>query len=82
MFPAAAGYATFSTGVLPQWTGWVAYIGAALSVACIPAMYCGAVNSSGFYNAGGWGPAIIANFPPAIWFLIVSVLMIRRRERA
>jgi hypothetical protein len=58
----------------------VAYIGAALCVACIPAMYGGAVNNSGFYNAGGWGPAIIANFPPTIWFLVASISMIRMRE--
>ena len=80
MFLAAAGYATFATGVLPKWTGLVAYVGAALCVACVPAMYGGAVNNSGFYNAGGWGPAIIANFPPAIWFLIASISMIRKRQ--
>ena len=43
-------------------------------------MHFGAVNNGGFYNAGGWGPAIIANFPPAFWFLIASILMIRKRE--
>jgi len=80
MFLAAAGYATLATGVLPKWTGLVAYIGAALCVACIPAMYGGAVNYRGFYNAGGWGPVIIANFPPAIWFLVASISMIRMRE--
>jgi hypothetical protein len=32
-----------------------------------------------FYNAGGWGAAIVANFPPMIWFLAVSVILIRRR---
>jgi hypothetical protein len=26
------------------------------------------------------GPAIIANFPPLIWFLVVSLWMLRRRE--
>ncbi|MGP0090393.1 MAG: hypothetical protein ACLPKB_10625 [Xanthobacteraceae bacterium] len=80
LFLASAGYATFATGVLPRWTGVVAYVGAALCVACVPAMYGGAVNYGGFYNAGGWGPALIANFPPAIWFLIVSIVMIRKRE--
>ena len=64
MFLAAAGYATSATGVLPKWTGMVAYAGAALCAACVPAMYFGAVNYHSFYNAGGWGPAIIANFPP------------------
>ena len=41
-------------------------------------MYGGPVNYTGFYNAGGWGPAIVANFPPMIWFLTVSVILIRR----
>ena len=80
MFLGAAGYATFATSVLPRWTGWVAYAGAVLCALCVPAMYVGPVDPSRFYNAGGWGPAIVANFPPLIWFLVVSVWMIRRRE--
>jgi hypothetical protein len=80
LFLGAAGYATLATGLLPRWTGWVAYAGAALCVVCVPAMYAGPVDYAGFYNAGGWGPAIIANFPPAIWFLIASISMIRKRE--
>jgi hypothetical protein len=64
--------------MLPRWTGWVAYVGALLCA--VPAMYVGPVDPSRFYNAGGWGPAIIANFPPLIWFLVVSVWMIRRRD--
>ncbi len=79
MFLAAAGYATFATGVLPRWTGWVAYIGAALCAACVPAMFAGAVNYRGFYNPGGWGPTIIANFPPTLWFLVASISLIRKR---
>lgn len=80
LFLVAAAYATFATGILPRWTGWVALVAAGLCVACVPAMYFGPVDSSGFYNAGGWGPAIIANFPPAIWFLIVSIVMITGRN--
>ncbi len=76
LFLGAAGYATFATGVLPRWTGWIAYVGVALCALSIPAMYGGSVDSTSFYNAGGWGPAIMANFPPAIWFLIVSISMI------
>lgn len=38
------------------------------------------VDYTGFYNAGGWGAAIIANFPPAIWFLVASISFIRTRE--
>ena len=82
MFLGAAGYATFATGVLPRWTGWVAYIGTVLCAVCVPAMFGGAVDYAGFYNAGGWGPMIVANFPPLIWFLVVSGWMIRRHETA
>lgn len=79
-FLAVAGYATFATGVLPRWTGWVAYVGVALCAASVPAMFGGPVDATGFYNAAGWGPAIMANFPPAIWFVVASVALLRKRE--
>jgi hypothetical protein len=81
-FLTVAGYATFATLMLPRWTGWVAYVAAGLCIACVPAMYFGPIDPLGFYNAGGWGPAIIANFPPAIWFIIASILLIRKRNIA
>jgi hypothetical protein len=77
LFMAAAGYATYASGVLPRWTGRLAYVAALLCAACVPAMYGGPVDYGGFYNAGGWGPALIANFPPLIWFLVVSLVMVR-----
>jgi hypothetical protein len=78
LFLGAAGYATFATGILPRWTGWIAYVGVALCALSIPSMYGGPVDSTRFYNAGGWGPAIIANFPPAIWFVVASISMLRK----
>lgn len=78
-FLAVAGYATFVTEILPRWTGWLAYVATLLCVISIPAMYYGPVDPSGFYNAGGWGPAIIANFPPLLWFLVVGILLIRNK---
>ena len=78
LFLAAAAWATFDSGVLPRWTGWIAVAGAVACAASVPAMYAGPVDYTGFYNAGGWGPAIVANFPPMIWFLVVSVILIRR----
>ena len=60
---AAAGWATLDSGVLPRWTGWIAWISAVLCALAIPAMFAGPADASGFYNPGGWGPAIIANFP-------------------
>lgn len=77
-FLATAGYATLATDVLPQWTGWGALVGALLCLACVPAMYAGPVDTAGFYNAGGWGPAVIANFPPALWFLAASICLLRK----
>jgi hypothetical protein len=80
MFLAVAGFATLGTRVLPAWTGWLALVGAALCLACVPAMYGGPVDLAGFYNAGSFGPALVANFPPAVWFAVVSILMLCKRE--
>lgn len=82
LFLAAAGWATFDSGVLPRWTGWLAFVAAALCAIAVPAMFGGPVDYSGFYNAGGWGPAIVANFPPLIWFLAAGALLIRKRGAA
>jgi hypothetical protein len=80
LFLGAAGYATLATGILPRWTAWMAYAATLLCGMAIPAMYWGPVDLGGFYNAGGWGAAIIANFPPLLWFLVVGVLLIRKRR--
>jgi hypothetical protein len=42
-------------------------------------MYAGSVDPAGFYNAGGWGAALIANFPPLLWFLAVGAMLVRKR---
>lgn len=77
LYLAAAGFASVASGVLPRWTGWLAGVATGLCVACIPAMYAGPADSAGFYNAGGWGAALIANFPPLLWFLAVSIILLR-----
>jgi hypothetical protein len=82
LFLAVAGHATLATGVLPRWTGRFAYIAAALCVLCVPAMYFGPADPEGFYNAGGWGAAIIANFPPLIWFLVAGIVMIKKSKKS
>src|SRR5436190_310919 len=78
LFLGSAAWGTFDSRVLPRWTGWIAVASAVLCAASVAAMYGGPVNYTGFYNAGGWGPAIVANLPPMIWFLTVSVVLIRR----
>jgi len=73
-----AAYATLATGILPRWTGWLAWVSVVLCVLAIPTMYVGPVDPAGFYNAGGWGAALIANVPPVLWFLAVGVTLVRR----
>ena len=80
LFLGAAGYATFATDVLPRWTGWLAYLATALCALSVPAMYGGPVDWTGSYNTGGWGPALMANFPPAIWFIAASVALLRQQQ--
>ncbi len=77
LFLGAAGYATAATGILPRWSRWIAYAGAVLCAAAVPSMYSGAVNVTSFYNAGGWGAAVIANFPPAVWIVFAAVVLLR-----
>lgn len=78
LFLASAGWATLESGALPRWTGWLAHVAAASCLTSVPAMFAGPIDAHGFYNAGGWGPAVIANFPPLIWFLVVGVLLVRQ----
>lgn len=73
-----AAFATFSTGILPRWTGWLAWTSVVLCVLAIPSMYSGPADPAGFYNAAGWGPALIANFPPLLWFLSVGIILVRK----
>jgi len=80
LFMASAGFAILVTGALPRWIGWLGWISAVLCLVAIPSMYTPVVDSSQFYNAAGWGPAIVANVPPLIWFLAASIAMIRKRK--
>lgn len=77
LYLAAAGYGTLATRILPRWMGWLAYAATGLCVAAIPAMYGGPADAARPYSAGGWGAAIIANVPPLLWFLVVSVQLMR-----
>ena len=73
LFSAAAGYATLGTGVLPKWTGWMAYAAAVLNLVAVPL-------GLSIAPAAVLTVAVIADFPLQIWLLIVSILMIRKRE--
>lgn len=79
LYMGTAGYAILATGALSKWIGWFAWTSAILCVVAIPSMYANTVDHQGFYNVAGWGPALIANVPPLIWFLVTSIAMIRKR---
>jgi len=80
LFLGAAGYASWATGALPRWSAWLAYAGAGLCAASVPAMYAGTLDQARFYNAMGWGPIIVGSFPPIFWILAAGILMVRKRE--
>jgi hypothetical protein len=80
LFMGSAGYAIIVTEALPKWIGWFACASAILCVIAIPSMYANVVDHNGFYNAAGWGPVLIANVPPLLWFLVTSIAMIRKHS--
>lgn len=75
LFSAAAGYATLGTGVLPKWTGWVAYAAAVLNLVAVPL-------GLSIAPAAVLAVAVIADFPLQIWLLIVSILMLVVKREA
>lgn len=79
MYMGTVACATQVTAILPRWTAWLAWVSVALCVVAVPTMYLGPADPAGFYNAAGWGAALVANFPPLVWFLVVGVILIRRR---
>jgi hypothetical protein len=74
---ASAGYAILSTGLLPKWEGSLGCAGALLCVIAVPSMYAPVLDYSGFYNAAGWGPAVVANIPPLVWLFAVSISLLK-----
>jgi hypothetical protein len=72
--------ATFATRMLPRWTVWLAWTSVALCALATPTLYFGPADPAGFYNAAGWGAALIANFPPLLWFLAAGVTLVRKNR--
>ncbi|HEU0002109.1 MAG TPA: hypothetical protein VFQ36_14580 [Ktedonobacteraceae bacterium] len=79
---ASAGYATLGTGVLPRWTGWAAYVAAAINLVAAPSIF-GGTDYTGFYTASGY-VTFIGQGAMIIWFLIasVSMLVVKREAKA
>jgi hypothetical protein len=73
---AFAGYATLSTGVLPRWTAWVAFIGAIIVFADAPTIYLG---FSGLVNGMAGAAAAVAEFWAPVWILTASISLVRKK---
>lgn len=82
LYMASVGYAILATLVLPRWIGWLSWFSFITCISAIPAMYADKVDTYGFYNVAGWGPAIVANIPPLIWIFAVSIKMIQKSNKA
>lgn len=75
---ASAGYATLSTGVLPRWIGWAAYVAAAINLVAAPSIF-GGTDYTGFFTASGY-VTFIGQGAMLIWFLIASVSMLASKR--
>jgi len=80
-YMASIGFAILFTRVLPKWIGWLSWFSFFTCILAMPAMYFGRANTYGFYNVAGWGPTVIANIPPLVWILAVSITMIRKSKK-
>lgn len=80
LFMGPAAFAILKTKALPRWLGWLAWTSFALCLLSIPAMYGTTVDTRGFYNAAGWGPTIVANVPPLIWFIGAGFAMLKIKD--
>jgi hypothetical protein len=73
LFSAAAGYAILGNGVLPKWTGWLAYAVAILNLVAVPL-------GLSITPVAVLTVAVIADFPLQIWMLIISIVLMRKWE--
>ena len=80
LFLASAGYGTSSSGLLPRWTAWLAYVGALLSLVAVPAIYAGS-GPTAFYSADGY-VTFIGLLIYLIWLLSAGIYMMVERQEA
>lgn len=78
LFLASVGYGIVGTGVLPRWTGWVAYVAAILNLVAVPAVYAGS-GPNAFYTADGY-VTILGDLAYLVWLFSVGISMVVKRE--
>ncbi|MDB5159994.1 MAG: hypothetical protein JWO99_257 [Candidatus Saccharibacteria bacterium] len=73
LITAIFAYATFASGAVPKWTGWIAYVVALLNILAIPTAF-GGTSATSFFSAGGAGVALFAIFPFLAWVIAVGIV--------
>jgi hypothetical protein len=76
-FLASAGPAILLAGVLPGWTGWLAYAVGAFHLALVPTIFSG-TDPACFYSINRWGIPVAGGLLLS-WVLLVSVPLVLGR---
>lgn len=74
---ASAGSAVLITGILPEWTGWLAYAIGAFHFALVPTIFY-KTDPAHFYSINGWGIPVAGGLLMS-WILVVSILLVLGR---
>jgi hypothetical protein len=73
-FLMSAGAAIVTTGVLPTWIGWCAFIVGLIQLAFVPTIFSTTAPSR-FYSVNGWGIPVAGGFY-LLWILAASIFLI------
>ncbi|MFI6645311.1 hypothetical protein [Streptomyces sp. NPDC050504] len=76
----AAGYAILRSGVLPRWTGRLAYAVSVVNLIFVPSLFFG-TDAADFYSAVGWGNTAMTAALVVYWALAVGIVVMRRPSR-
>jgi hypothetical protein len=75
-FLVSAGSVVLLAGILPGWTGWLAYAVGAFHLGLVPTIFSG-TDPSYFYSVNGWGIPVAGGLLLG-WVLVVGVSLVLR----
>jgi hypothetical protein len=73
-----AAYAVFRAGILPRWVGWLSAVAAGLDVVAALTIFGGTGNN----GPVGLLPIILGLTPVVVWFVAVSIVLLRTPQTA
>lgn len=73
---ASSAYCVLASGVLPRWTGVVAWVVAALQIFGLLTIF-GGTSDHEWFSSGGVGVTLTATFPWVAWVITVGIVTIR-----